>query len=127
MELPDLNAITEVVGLVASLIGIWEFIRRSILKKAIFILGRLLKKTRASIKKKLSPPWRGGVDLPEEPAFVKFLTLKPGQPLIIKEGPFAGLKATFERPMIDGRVAIVLDLLGRTTRLVLSETMISVL
>lgn len=127
MELPDLNAITEVVGLVASLIGIWEFIRRSILKKTIFLLGCLLKKARLSIKKKLSPPWRGGVDLPKEPAFVKFLTLKPGQPVIIEEGPFAGLKAAFERPMMNGRVAILLDLLGRSTRLVLSESMISAL
>ena len=129
MGLPDLNTIAEMVGLVASLIGIWEFVRRSLLKKTLSVLGHFLKKACLSSKKKLFSPWREpwgeATNLPKEPAFVKFLTLQLGQPIIIKEGPFAGLKAAFERPMMNGRVAILLDLLGRTTRLVLSETMIS--
>ena len=119
MGLPDLNTIAEMVGLVASLIGIWEFVRRSLLKKIQFSCRSLLEK--------LPFPGSSNKALPKEPAFVKFLTLQPGQRIIIKEGPFAGLKAAFERPMMNGRVAIVIDLLGRTTRLVLSETMISVL
>ena len=117
MGLPDLNTMAEMVGLVASLIAIWEFVRRSLFKKIRFSSKTLLKRD----------PLEGRCQkaLSKEPAFVKFLTLQPGQPLIIKEGPFAGLKAAFERPVMNGRVAILLDILGRTTRLVLSETMIS--
>lgn len=117
MGLPDLNTFVDAVGLVASLIGIWEFVRRSLLKKIRFACR--------SLSEKVPLPGRSEKALPKEPAFVKSLTLQPGQPIIIKEGPFAGLRAAFERPMMNGRVAILLDLLGRTTRLVLSETIIS--
>ena len=45
---------------------------------------------------------------------------------MIKEGPFAGLEAIFEREMMGNeRVAILLDLLGRQTRLVLSSEIIA--
>jgi transcriptional antiterminator RfaH len=48
-----------------------------------------------------------------------------GQPIAIKEGPFSGLEAIFEREMKGSeRVAVLLDLLGRPTRLVLSSEMI---
>ena len=86
MGLPDLNTIAEMVGLVASLIGIWEFVRRSLFKKIRFSSRTLLKRG----------PLEGRCQkaLPKEPAFIQFLKFKFGQPLIIKEGPFAGLKAT---------------------------------
>jgi len=51
---------------------------------------------------------------------------RPGEPIMIKEGPFAGLEAMFERAMIGSeRIAILLELLGRQTRLVLSSEMIA--
>ena len=53
-------------------------------------------------------------------------TFRGGEPVMIKEGPFAGLAAVFEREMAgSNRVAILLDLLGRETRLVLSSEMIA--
>jgi transcriptional antiterminator RfaH len=47
------------------------------------------------------------------------------EPIMIKEGPFAGLGAIFERE-INGsqRVAVLLEFLGRQTRVVLSSEMI---
>lgn len=119
MGLPNLNTIAEMVGLVASLVAIWEFVRRSLLKKIRFACRSLLEKVPLPDSSKKA--------LPKEPAFIQFLKFKFGQPVIIREGPFAGLKANFERPMMGGRVAILLDLLGRFTRLVLSESMISAL
>jgi len=45
---------------------------------------------------------------------------------MIKEGPFAGLEAVFEREMMGNeRVAILLELLGHQTRLILSSEMIA--
>ena len=87
MGLPDLNTMAEMVGLVASLIAIWEFVSRSLFKKIRFSSKTLLKRD----------PLEGRCQkaLSKEPAFVKFLTLQLGQPIIIKEGPFAGLKAAF--------------------------------
>ena len=51
---------------------------------------------------------------------------RAGEPVLVREGPFAGLGAIFEREMAGSdRVAILLDLLGRQTRLVLSSEMIA--
>ena len=45
---------------------------------------------------------------------------KPGDAVKISEGPFCGLEAIFERKMKGSeRVAVLLDILGRQTRLVL--------
>ena len=51
---------------------------------------------------------------------------RTSEAIMIKEGPFAGLEGIFEREM-DGseRVAILLELLGRQTRLLLSSEMIA--
>lgn len=50
---------------------------------------------------------------------------RAGEPIMIKEGPFSGLEAVFEREMKGSqRVAVLLELLGRRTRLVLSSEMI---
>lgn len=46
-----------------------------------------------------------------------FMALKPGEPVQIVEGPFAGLDAVFERRLnAEGRVAVLLRMLGRETR-----------
>jgi len=59
-------------------------------------------------------------------AEIKPRPYRPGEPILIKEGPFAGLEAMFERAMIGSeRIAILLELLGRQTRLVLSSEMIA--
>ena len=51
---------------------------------------------------------------------------RAGEPVLVREGPFAGLGAIFEREMAGSdRVAILLELLGRQTRLVLSSEMIA--
>ncbi|MCZ6622882.1 MAG: hypothetical protein O7B35_01390 [Deltaproteobacteria bacterium] len=48
-----------------------------------------------------------------------------GEPIRIKEGPLSGLDAIFEQEMKGNeRVAVLLDLLGRPTRVVLSSEMI---
>jgi transcriptional antiterminator RfaH len=48
-----------------------------------------------------------------------------GDPIRIREGPLSGLEAIFEREMGGSeRVAVLLELLGRRTRLVLSSEMI---
>jgi len=45
---------------------------------------------------------------------------------LIREGPLSGLEAVFDREMKGSeRVAVLLELLGRQTRLVLSSEMIS--
>ena len=63
------------------------------------------------------------------PGGVAELRLRPyqaGEPVLVREGPFAGLGAIFEREMAGSdRVAILLELLGRQTRLVLSSEMIA--
>ena len=63
------------------------------------------------------------------PGGVAELRLRPyqaGEPVLVREGPFAGLGAIFEREMTGSdRVAILLELLGRQTRLVLSSEMIA--
>ena len=48
-----------------------------------------------------------------------------GEPVRIKEGPLAGLEALFEQEMKGSeRVAVLLEILGRQTRIVLSSEMI---
>lgn len=52
-------------------------------------------------------------------------TYKAGEPVMVREGPFSGLEAVFERELKKSeRVAILLEILGRQTRLVLSSEMI---
>ena len=49
-----------------------------------------------------------------------------GEPVMIREGPLAGLEAIFEQEMRESqRVAVLLDLLGRKTRLILPSEMIA--
>lgn len=58
-------------------------------------------------------------------AQVEPLAVKPGDSVKINEGPFLGLEAIFERKMRGSeRVAVLLDILGRQTRLVLSGEII---
>ncbi len=58
-------------------------------------------------------------------ARVEPLSVKAGDSVKINEGPFAGLEAIFERKMKGSeRVAVLLDILGRHTRLVLSGEII---
>ncbi|OGP27127.1 MAG: hypothetical protein A2038_11645 [Deltaproteobacteria bacterium GWA2_57_13] len=58
-------------------------------------------------------------------AHIQPRSYKPGDQVKIREGPFSGLDAIFEREMkgID-QVAVLLDLLGRQTRIVLAIKMI---
>ena len=50
---------------------------------------------------------------------------RPGEPLMIKEGPMSGLDVIFEREMKGvERVAVLLDFLGRQTRLILPSEMV---
>ena len=50
---------------------------------------------------------------------------RAGDPVLIREGPLSGLEAIFEREVKGSeRVAVLLELLGRQTRLVLSREMI---
>ena len=59
-------------------------------------------------------------------AEIKPRPYRTGEHVMIKEGPFAGLEAIFEREMMGSeRIAILLELLGRQTRLVLSSEMIA--
>lgn len=63
---------------------------------------------------------------PKGVAEIKPRPYRSGEPVMIREGPFAGLEAMFEREMMGSeRVAILLELLGRQTRLVLSSEMIA--
>lgn len=63
---------------------------------------------------------------PEGVAEIRPRPYRPGELVMIREGPFAGLEAMFEREMIGSeRIAILLELLGRQTRLVLSSEMIA--
>lgn len=63
---------------------------------------------------------------PDGVAEIKPRPYRTGEPVMIKEGPFAGLEAIFEREMMGSeRVAILLELLGRQTRLVLASEMIA--
>jgi transcriptional antiterminator RfaH len=61
---------------------------------------------------------------PQGIAQIEWVSAKPGDPVKINEGPFSGLEAIFEKKMKGSeRVAVLLEILGRQTRLVLpSET-----
>ena len=61
---------------------------------------------------------------PEGVAQIDPVSAKPGDVVRITEGPFSGLEAIFEQKLKGSeRVAVLLDILGRQTRLVLpSET-----
>lgn len=63
---------------------------------------------------------------PHGVAEIKPKRYRRGEPVRITEGPFSGLEAVFEREMKDSeRVAILLEFLGRQTRMVLPLEMIS--
>jgi len=61
---------------------------------------------------------------PDGVARIEPIAIKPGEAVKIKEGPFAGLEAIFEKKMKGSeRVAVLLEFLGRQTRIVVpSET-----
>jgi transcriptional antiterminator RfaH len=65
---------------------------------------------------------------PDGIAEIEPLNVKPGDTVRINEGPFSGLEAIFERSLKGSeRVAVLLEILGRQTRLVLpSETIAKV-
>lgn len=63
---------------------------------------------------------------PEGVAQIDPVTAKAGDAVRINEGPFSGLEAVFERTLKGSeRVAVLLDILGRQTRLVLPSETIS--
>ena len=61
---------------------------------------------------------------PDGVAQIDPIQVKPGEAVRIKEGPFSGLEAIFEKKLKGSeRVAVLLEILGRQTRIVLpSET-----
>lgn len=62
---------------------------------------------------------------PDGVAQIQPRTYRFGERVRVLEGPFSGLDAVFEREMRGSdRVAILLEVLGRQTRLVLSSVMI---
>jgi len=62
---------------------------------------------------------------PDGIAQVQPVTYRAGEPITIKEGPLSGLEAVFESEMKGNqRVAVLLEFLGRQTRVVLSSDMI---
>ncbi|HEY7168377.1 MAG TPA: transcription termination/antitermination NusG family protein [Candidatus Binatia bacterium] len=57
---------------------------------------------------------------PDGIAHIEPLAVKPGEAVRIKEGPFTGLEAIFEKALKGSeRVAVLLEILGRQTRIVL--------
>jgi transcriptional antiterminator RfaH len=63
---------------------------------------------------------------PDGVAEVKPPLYRAGETVLIREGPFAGLEGLFEQEMKGSeRVAVLLDLLGRRTKLILSSNMIA--
>ncbi len=57
---------------------------------------------------------------PDGVAQIESVTARPGDFVRINEGPFAGLEAIFEKSLKGSeRVAVLLEILGRQTRLVL--------
>jgi transcriptional antiterminator RfaH len=65
---------------------------------------------------------------PDGIAKIEPITVRPGDTVRINEGPFSGLEAIFERSLrARERVAVLLDILGRQTRLVLpSEAVVKI-
>ncbi|MBI4522530.1 MAG: hypothetical protein HY695_01820 [Deltaproteobacteria bacterium] len=58
-------------------------------------------------------------------ARIQSRNFKPGEPVLIREGPLSGLEAVFEQELKESeRVAVLLEFLGRRTRLVLGSEMI---
>ena len=53
------------------------------------------------------------------------VSLSPGTPVRVLEGPFAGLECVFERAVGAERVLVLLNLLGRETRVHLSVDLIT--
>lgn len=63
---------------------------------------------------------------PNGVAQIKPKIYRAGEPVIIKEGPFSGFEGVFDREMKGSdRVAVLLELLGRRTRFVLSSEIIA--
>jgi len=65
---------------------------------------------------------------PDGVAQIDPVKAKPGDTVRINEGPFSGLEAIFEQKLKGAeRVAVLLDILGRQTRIVLpSETIVKI-
>lgn len=63
---------------------------------------------------------------PDGVAQISSVTAKQGDPVRINEGPFSGLEAIFEHSLKGSeRVAVLLEILGRQTRLVLPSEAIA--
>ena len=63
---------------------------------------------------------------PDGVAVFKPRPYRAGEPVLIREGPLSGIEAVFEREMRGSdRVTVLLELLGRQTRLILNNEMIS--
>ena len=63
---------------------------------------------------------------PDGVADIKPRPYRAGEPVLIREGPLSGVEAVFEREMRGSdRVGVLLELLGRQTRLILNNEMIS--
>jgi len=63
---------------------------------------------------------------PDGIAVFKPRPYRAGEPVLIREGPLSGIEAVFEREMRGSdRVTVLLELLGRHTRLILNNEMIS--
>ena len=63
---------------------------------------------------------------PDGVANIKPRPYNSGEPVLVREGPLSGVEAVFEKEMRGSdRVAILLEILGRQTRLILKNEMIS--
>ncbi len=63
---------------------------------------------------------------PDGVANIKPRPYYAGEPVLVREGPLSGVDAVFEKEMRGSdRVAVLLELLGRQTRLILKNEMIS--
>ena len=63
---------------------------------------------------------------PDGVAEIKPRPYRVGEPVLIREGSFSGIEAVFERELRGSdRVTVLLELLGRQTRLILNNEMIS--
>jgi transcriptional antiterminator RfaH len=89
--------------------GVKDFVR----------FGPRIPEIREEVIRTLQEHCPGGV------AKIRLRPFKPGETVTIREGPLSGLEAVFEKEMKGReRVAVLLELLGRQTRLVLSREMI---
>ncbi|MGH7870997.1 MAG: transcription termination/antitermination protein NusG [Candidatus Binatia bacterium] len=63
---------------------------------------------------------------PEGVALIDPVTAQPGDTVRINEGPFSGLEAVFQQKLKGSeRVAVLLEILGRQTRIVVPSEMIA--